>query len=305
MSPRAPSAKSTNSAPGAPSTNPAKDRIGACFATLAADNRAGFIAFVTAGDPDYEVSAAILDTLPEAGADIIEIGMPFSDPVAEGPSIQRASRRALAAGMTLGRTLDLAAEFRKREETTPIVLMGYFNPIHSYGPERFVGDAVRAGVDGLIIVDLPPEEESDLRPFTQAAGLHLIRLVTPTTDTARLDTVLKDAGGFVYYVSVTGTTGVKSAAEAEIRNALDSVRQHTTLPVAVGFGIRTPEQAAVVARIADAAVVGSAIVDTIAASLKEAGGGNAELVSRVAEQIKALAAAVHGARSQTKAGSKT
>jgi tryptophan synthase alpha chain len=278
------------------------DRISARFAALAEKNSAGFVAFVTGGDPDYETSAAILGALPRAGADIIEIGMPFSDPVADGPAIQRASQRALAGGMTLSRILELVAGFRTRDDATPIVLMGYFNPIHAYGPERFAVDAARAGVDGLIIVDLPPEEDGDLRPFTLAAGLHLIRLVTPTTDAARLDSVLKDAGGFVYYVCVTGITGGKSAAGAEIRRALDSVRQHTTLPVAVGFGIRTPEQAAEVATIADAAVVGSAIVDTIAGSLDDAG---RQLVGRVAEQIAALAAAVHGARGNAEAGAKT
>ena len=281
------------------------DRIGACFTALAARNRAAFIAFVTGGDPDTETSAAILGALPRAGADIIEIGMPFSDPVADGTAIQHASERALAGGMTLERTLELVAGFRRRDDATPIVLMGYFNPIHAYGPERFAVDAARAGVDGLIIVDLPPEEEGDLRPFAIAAGLHLIRLVTPTTDAARLDLVLKDAGGFVYYVCVTGITGGKSAAGAEIRRALDSVRQHTTLPVAVGFGIRTPEQAAEVATIADAAVVGSAIVDTIAASLNEAGEAETGLVERVTKQVRVLAAAVHGARGQTEAGSKT
>ena len=271
-------------------------RISTRFAALSENNSAGFVAFVTGGDPDFETSAKILDALPEAGADIIEIGMPFSDPVADGPAIQRASQRALAGGMTLARTLELVAGFRTRDDATPIVLMGYFNPIHNYGPERFAGDAARAGVDGLIIVDLPPEEESDLRPFATAAGLHLIRLVTPTSSPARLAVVLKDAGGFVYYVSVTGITGGKSAAGAEIRNALDSVRQHTTLPVAVGFGIRTPEQAAEVARIADAAVVGSAIVDTIAGALNRAGKAKTGLVGQVAEQVAALASAVHGAR---------
>jgi len=284
------------------STFSCSDRIAARFAALAIEDRAGFVAFITAGDPGYEASAAILAALPGAGADIIELGMPFSDPVADGPAIQHASQRALAGGMTLARTLEMVAEFRTHDDATPIVLMGYFNPIHSYGPERFAGDAARAGVDGLIIVDLPPEEDDDLRPFTQEAGLHLIRLVTPTTDAGRLGTVLRDAGGFVYYVSVTGITGGKSAAGAEIRRALDSVRQHTTLPVAVGFGIRTPEQAAEVARNADAVVVGSAIVDTIAASLNA---NEADRVNHVAEQVGALAAAVHGARGQTRAGSKT
>ena len=280
------------------------DRIAARFAKLAGRDQAGFVAFVTGGDPDFETSAGILGALPGAGADIIEIGMPFSDPVADGPAIQRASQRALASGTTLARILELVAGFRRNDEATPIVLMGYFNPVHHYGPERFTLDAARAGVDGLIIVDLPPEEEGDLRPFAQAAGLHLIRLVTPTTGPARLARVLEDIGGFVYYVSVTGITGGKSAAEAEIREALDSVRQHTTLPVAVGFGIRTPEQAARIARIADAAVVGSAIVDTIAGGLNEAGEAGAGLVGQVARQVEALAQAVHGGRSQTRAGSK-
>ncbi len=284
------------------STISGSDRIAARFAALAIEDRAAFVAFITAGDPGYEASAAILDALPGAGADIIELGMPFSDPVADGPAIQRASQRALAGGMTLARTLEMVADFRTRDDATPIVLMGYFNPIHRYGPERFAGDAARAGVDGLIVVDLPPEEDDDLRPFTQEAGLHLIRLVTPTTDAGRLSTVLRDAGGFVYYVSVTGITGGKSAAGAEIRDALDSVRQHTTLPVAVGFGIRTLEQAAEVARNADAVVVGSAIVDTIAASLDA---NEADRVNCVAEQIGALAAAVRAARGQTRAGSKT
>ena len=280
------------------SAKPARDRIGARFAALASEDRAGFVAFVSAGDPDRKTSAAILDALPGAGADIVELGMPFSDPVADGPAIQRASQRALASGMTLECTLEMVADFRERDDTTPIVLMGYFNPIHSYGPERFAGDAARAGVDGLIIVDLPPEEDDDLYPFAQAAGVHVIRLVTPTTEPDRLGTVLNGAGGFVYHVSVTGITGGKSAAEDEISRALDSVRRHTTLPVAVGFGIRKPEQAAKVARIADAAVVGSAIVETIAGSLGDKGEARPGLVDRVTEQVKALAAAVHGARGQ-------
>jgi len=272
------------------------DRIADRFAALKAVNRAALIAFVTAGDPDEETARGILSALPRAGADIVELGMPFSDPVADGPAIQLASERALAGGGSLRKTLAMVRDFRSDDRETPVVLMGYFNPIYSYGAETFASDAAAAGVDGLIIVDLPPEEEDDLRPDAEAAGLHLIRLVTPTTDEARLETILKNAGGFVYYVAVAGITGGRTAGIEELSAALATVRRHTRLPLAVGFGIKTPEQAAAVAQVADAAVVGSAIVERIAGGLRDDGSAGPDLVDGVADCVGALAAAVHNAR---------
>jgi tryptophan synthase alpha chain len=271
-------------------------RIGARFAALKAENRAAFIGFVTAGDPDDATSRAILAALPKAGTDVVELGMPFSDPVADGPAIQLASERALAAGASLRKTLAMVRDFRAEDDETPIVLMGYFNPIYSYGAETFAKDAAAAGVDGLIIVDLPPEEEEDLRPFAEAAGLHLVRLVTPTTDDARLAMILKGAGGFVYHVAIAGITGGKAAGIEELTSALAAVRRHTTLPLAAGFGIRTPEQAAEVARVADGAAVGTAIVDQIAKGLDADGRAGPGLVEGVETSVRALAEAVHGAR---------
>lgn len=272
------------------------DRIGDRFAALKADDRAALVAFVTAGDPDDATSRAILAALPRAGADVIELGMPFSDPVGDGPAIQLASERALAAGASLRTTLAMVRDFRAEDCETPIVLMGYFNPIYSYGAETFAKDAAAAGADGLIILDLPPEEEDDLRPFADAAGLHLVRLVTPTTDDARLAMILKGAGGFVYHVAVTGITGGKSAGIEELTAALAAVRRHTTLPLAAGFGIRTPEQAAAVARVADGAAVGTAIVEQIANGLDADGRAGPGLVEGVEKTVSALAEAVHGAR---------
>jgi len=272
------------------------DRIADRFAALKAQNRAALIAFVTAGDPDDATARGILSALPRAGADIVELGMPFSDPVADGPAIQLASERALAGGASLRKTLAMVRDFRTEDGETPIVLMGYFNPIYSYGAETFANDAAAAGVDGLIIVDLPPEEEDDLRPFAEAAGIHLVRLVTPTTDEARLAIILQGASGFVYHVAVAGITGAKAAGIGELTAALATVRRHTTLPLAVGFGIRTPEQAAAVARIADAAVVGSAIVERIAGGLRADGRAGPGLIGGVTQCVGALAAAVHGAR---------
>jgi tryptophan synthase alpha chain len=277
-------------------------RIGARFAALKAENRAALVAFVTAGDPDDATSRAILAALPEAGADLIELGMPFSDPVGDGPAIQLASERALAAGANMRKTLAMVRDFREQDDETPIVLMGYFNPIYSYGAETFARDAAAVGVDGLIVIDLPPEEEEeDLRPFTDAAGLHMVRLVTPTSDDARLALILKGAGGFVYHVAVTGITGTRAAAIEEINTALAAVRRHTTLPLAVGFGIRTPAQAAEVAQIADAAAVGTAIVEAIAAGLGEDGKAGPGLVEGVAKRVRALAEAVHSARAMSEA----
>ena len=239
-------------------------RIAKRFAELRALNRAAFVPFITAGDPDAETSFAILEQLPQAGADLIELGVPFSDPMADGPAIQASSLRALNAGMTVRGTLDLVRRFRTRDATTPIVLMGYFNPIHAYGVAQFVRDASTVGVDGLIVVDLGPEEDSELRGHANRAGIDIVRLATPTTDDERLATVLDGASGFLYYVSVSGVTGTKTFTTKDVETAVARIRRMSRLPCAVGFGIRTPEQAATIARIADAAVVGSAVVSQIA-----------------------------------------
>jgi tryptophan synthase alpha chain len=273
----------------------AANRIAARFAELRAADRAGFIPFITAGDPDRETSLAILKQLPKAGADIIELGMPFSDPMADGPAIQASSLRALKAGMSVKGTLSLVEQFRKDDRATPIVLMGYYNPIHAYGPERFVGDAARAGVDGLIIVDLSPEEDARLRMFASNAGLAIVRLATPTTDDERLRTVLDGASGFLYYVSVAGVTGTKSFTEDDVKRAIVRIRRKTELPCAVGFGIRTVEGAAAIARIADAAVVGSAIVSRIAEGLKIKE-PNARLIDETLSFCRSLGDAVRSAR---------
>ncbi len=269
------------------------NRIDARFAALKAEGRAAFIPFITAGDPDPETSFALLERLPAAGADIIELGVPFSDPMADGPDIQAASLRALHAGMTLSKVLDLVRRFRAGDSTTPLVLMGYFNPIHHYGAERFVRDAHAAGVDGLITVDLPPEEDGVLRPVAAAEGLAIIRLATPTTDAVRLPTVLEGAGGFLYYVSIAGVTGTKSFESGDVRSALARLKEKTGLPIAVGFGIRTPEQAAEIAGFADGAVVGSALVSRFAEAAASAPAGALEDVVALCE---ALAYAVHHAR---------
>jgi tryptophan synthase alpha chain len=240
------------------------DRLKARFAQCRAEGRAAFVAYLMAGDPDADTALEMLRGLPEAGADVIELGFPFSDPMAEGPPIQRASLRALEARTTLTSTLELVRRFREGDQDTPLILMGYLNPVLSYGYARFAADAAAAGVDGLLIVDCPPEEADELADALDAERLALVRLAAPTTDAARLPTVVKRASGFIYYVSVAGVTGVKSAAEGTIGPAVERIRAATGLPVAVGFGIRTPEQAAAVARAADAAVVGSALVDTLA-----------------------------------------
>jgi tryptophan synthase alpha chain len=270
-------------------------RIAARFEQLRAEKRAGFIPFITAGDPDAETSYAILEKLPQIGADIIELGMPFSDPMADGPAIQASSLRALKSGMSVAGTLKLVERFRKIDSATPIVLMGYFNPIHAYGVERFARDAGRAGVDGLIVVDLGPEEDSVLRAAARKDGLDIVRLATPTTDDKRLVTVLDGAGGFLYYVSVAGVTGTKTFTEDDVKHAIARIRRASKLPCAVGFGIRTLEAAAMIARIADAAVVGSAIVSRIA-SHREAGDSNARLIDDTLDFCRILANAVRQAR---------
>ena len=267
-------------------------RIARRFADLRAARRGGLVTFVTAGDPDPETSLAIVKGLPAAGADLIEIGMPFSDPMADGPAIQAAGLRALKAGQTLKKTLALVEAFRAGDRETPVVLMGYYNPIYRFGVDRFLTQAKRVGVDGLIVVDLPPEEDEELCLPALAAGVNFIRLATPTTDDQRLPVVLTNTNGFVYYVSIMGITGTRSAGETEMRRAVERLKRHTDLPVAVGFGIRTPDQAAAVAAVADAAVVGSAIVERIAADLDERGRAKPGLAGRVLEFVRTLSGGV-------------
>jgi len=267
-------------------------RVDARFAQLKREGRAGFVAYVMAGDPDVETSRAILEGLPAAGADLIELGFPFSDPMADGPPVQRAALRALAAGTTLAGTLELVRRFRASDAETPVVLMGYLNPILSSGMGQFAREATAAGVDGVILVDCPPEEAEPVLAAFDPLGLALVRLATPTTDEARLPAVVRRTTGFVYYVSVAGVTGGKAADAAAIAPAVERVRRASGLPVAVGFGIRTPEQARAVARVADAAVVGSALVDAVA----DAHAQNRDPVAKVLETARALAMAVRSAR---------
>ena len=266
-------------------------RIERCFAKLKQQNRAALVTFVTAGDPDYDTAMRIFKGLPEAGADVIELGMPFTDPMADGPVIQLANLRSLKNGQNLAKTLQMVTEFRQDNQHTPVVLMGYFNPIHHYGVSRFIADAKTAGVDGLIIVDLPPEHNDMFCDPAQAAGLDFIRLTTPTTDDVRLPTVLNNSSGFVYYVSVAGVTGGKSATMEHIEEALARLRRHTELPVCIGFGIRTAEHAAKIARLADGAVVGSAFVELI-----EQAANADEAVNAVLTRCRAIAEGVHSAR---------
>jgi tryptophan synthase alpha chain len=269
-----------------------KSRIDQRFADLRQEGRAAFVAYVMAGDPDAATAAKILAGLPAAGADLIEVGFPFSDPMAEGPPIQRAAQRALAKGMTLKGTLDLIHGFRAGDQTTPIVLMGYMNPLVTWGFEAFAHDAAEAGVDGIIVVDCPPEEADPLADALDAAGVSLIRLATPTTDDERLKVVVRRTSGFVYYVSVAGVTGVKEADAAIVAPHVERVRKASGLPVAVGFGIKTPERAAAIARVADAAVVGSALVDEIAKAVEM----NEDVTERVLSKVDSLAKAVRFAR---------
>lgn len=267
-------------------------RIERRFEALRAEGRAGLVTFTTAGDPDMETAFEILRRLPAAGADIIELGMPFSDPMADGPIVEAAGHRALRAGATVAGILAMVARFREEDRDTPIVLMGYYNPIYNYGVDRFIADALAAGVDGLIIVDLPPEEDAELCLPAVKAGLRFIRLATPTTDDRRLPRVLANSSGFIYYVSVAGITGTRSSAAAAVEAALSRIRQHTDLPVAVGFGIKTPEQAAEIAAFADAVVVGSAIVAVVAENLDGTGRPLPGLVDKVIARVEGLAQAV-------------
>ena len=261
-------------------------RIDARFAELKASGKKAFVAYVMAGDPDYAASLEIVKSLPGAGVDIIELGLPFTDPMADGPTIQLAGQRALEDGQTLGRTLDLAAEFRKEDSETPIVLMGYYNPIHSRGTDAFLADAKAAGIDGLIVVDLPPEEDEELCIPARAAGIDFIRLATPTTDDKRLPKVLMNTSGFVYYVSITGITGAADAVATDVGPDVERIKAATDLPVVVGFGIKTPEASERIASVADGVVVGSAIVAKI---------GEGEGPAEVAAFVASLANGAHQA----------
>jgi tryptophan synthase alpha chain len=271
-------------------------RIEKRFAALKAEGRAGLVAYLVAGDPDPVTSTQLFEGVAAAGADLIEIGMPFSDPMADGPSIQAAGLRALQNGMTLRKTLAMVRHLRTRDPDTPYVLMGYYNPIYRYGAEAFAKDAAAAGVDGLIIVDLPPEEDPELAEPARNAGLDLVRLATPTSDVVRLPRVVDRASGFVYYVAIAGITGTRSADAGAVREAVARIRQVTDLPIAVGFGIKNPEQAAEVAKAADAAAVGTALVDRLAQNLDPDGKAKPGLVDAVLADIRALAAGIHRAR---------
>lgn len=274
------------------------DRLATRFAACAAEGRAALVTFVTAGDPDLTTSAGILRALVDAGADIVELGMPFTDPMADGTAIQLGNLRSLGAGMKMRDLLAMVAAFRRDDDVTPIILMGYFNPILAYGPARFAADAKAAGLDGTIVVDLPPEEAAELVPDLEAHGLHLIRLATPTTDAARLPKVLSGASGFLYYVAVAGVTGANAATAGDVAEAVARLKRSTDLPIAVGFGVRTPEQAAAIAMSADAVVVGSAIVDTIGAAATERAN---DIPARVGALVAGLATAVRGARVKERA----
>ncbi len=270
-------------------------RIAKRFDALAREGRGGFVTYLMAGDPDKETWADIFQGLPAAGADLIEVGMPFTDPMADGPAIQEAGQRALKQGIKLREILDSVATFRAGDPETPVVLMGYYNLIYSYGVEAFLNDVKEAGVDGLIIVDLPPEEDDELCLPALAAGVNFIRLATPTTDRERAPKVLANTSGFLYYVSITGITGTRSAAGEEVRKHVDFLRRHTDLPIAVGFGIKTPEQAAEIASVADAAVVGSALVDRVKANLDGEGRAAPGLVDDVLGFVAQLAEGVRSA----------
>jgi len=271
-------------------------RIDRRFAALKEEGRAALVTFTMAGDPDYSTSLAVAKALPQAGADVIELGMPFTDPMADGPAIQAAGVRALAAGQTMKKTLQMVREFRKGDDATPIVLMGYYNPIYIYGVDRFLADAKAAGVDGLIVVDLPPEEDEELCLPALKTGLNFIRLATPTTDDKRLPTVLSNTSGFVYYVSITGITGAAAPDTGKVTTAVARIKRHTALPVAVGFGVKTAEQASAIAKGADGVVVGSALVEALRVSLDKNGKARSDTVKAVTSLVSTLAGGVRSAR---------
>jgi tryptophan synthase alpha chain len=271
-------------------------RIDRRFAALKAEGRAALVTFTMAGDPDYETSLAIAQALPKVGADVIELGMPFTDPMADGPAIQAAGVRALKAGQNMKKTLELVRSFRKSDDATPIVLMGYYNPIYIYGVDKFLADAKAAGVDGLIVVDLPPEEDDELCLPALKTGLNFIRLATPTSDDKRLPAVLNNTSGFVYYVSITGITGSAAPNNSKVSAAVTRIKRHTKLPVAVGFGVKTAEQARAIAAGADGVVVGSALVDALRASLDNKGKAGAGTVKAVTSLVSALSDGVRSAR---------
>jgi len=271
-------------------------RLNARFARCRAENRAALVTYVMAGDPDADTSLAILRALPQAGADIVEFGLPFTDPMADGPPIQAAALRALKAGQTTARTLDLVRRFRAEDAETPVILMGYFNPIYIYGVDRFLADAKEAGVDGLIVVDLPPEEDDELCLPALRAGLAFIRLATPTTDDRRLPAVLANTAGFVYYVSITGITGAATPDFGKVSAAVERIKRHTPLPVVVGFGVKKPEHAAAVAQGADGVVVGSALIDALWATLDPSDQATPETVGAVAALVRGLAEGVRSVR---------
>jgi len=271
-------------------------RIDARFKALAAEGRAGLVTFITGGDPDYDTSLAILKALPKAGADIIEVGVPFTDAMADGPPIQASSLRALAAGQSLQKTIAMVRAFRKDDNETPIVLMGYYNPVYIYGVEKFLKDAKDAGVDGLIVVDLPPEEDEELCLPAMKAGVNFIRLATPTTDDKRLPAVLKNTSGFVYYVSIAGVSGAAAPQTSNVIDAVARIKRHTNLPIAVGFGLKTPEHARAIAEGADAAVVGSALVEAVRTSLDDKQRATPKTVKAVTDLVSALAEGVRSAR---------
>jgi tryptophan synthase alpha chain len=264
-------------------------RIDQRFTDLKQEGRAALVTFITAGDPDYDTSLKIIQGLPKAGADVIELGMPFTDPMADGPAIQAGGLRALAAGQTMKKTLKLVKDFRKGDKTTPIVLMGYYNPIYVYGVDKFLADIIKAGVDGLIVVDLPPEEDDELCIPAMAAGINFIRLTTPTTDDKRAPAVFKHTSGFVYYVSVLGITGTKAPDLKSVKQNVERLKKHTSLPICVGFGVKTAEQARTIAKTADGVVVGSALVSAVAASLNSHGKATAKTPSAVHKLVAEIA----------------
>ena len=276
--------------------NTGTNRIERRFEALGRARRPALVTFLMAGDPDFDTACEIVRALPQAGADIIELGMPFSDPMSDGPAIQMAGQRALKSGQTMIRTLDMVRAFRAADTTTPIVLMGYYNPVYSYGNERFLDDALAAGVDGLIIVDLPPEADDELCLPALQRGLNFIRLATPTTDDARLPAVLANSSGFVYYVSIRGVTGTAAPDVSGVATALARIRRHTDLPIAVGFGVRTAAQAQALAAVADGIVVGSALVEKVRASLGPEGHSRRETVAAVAAAVRELRSGIDAAR---------